>query len=170
LKYYFQQPAQSKLSKDKKPKPVSNATPKPVLTFPLLESSLDQSTQKPRKGKFGLIGENGKGQLPMKEVHVRSKIVDMVASVYVYQVRNCISQSYPHFLHWIKKLPRPICRNPHQVYVNESAEEIEAKYKFPLDSMAAVCGFEAFVNGKHVVGKVKEKVCFRVHPGIAQYI
>jgi hypothetical protein len=55
LKFYFQQHAQSKLSKDKKPKPVSNATPKPVLTFPLLESSLDQSTQKPRKASLGSL-------------------------------------------------------------------------------------------------------------------
>jgi len=28
---------------------------------------------------------------------------------------------------------------------------------FPLDDMAAVCGFEAFINGKHIVGEVKEK-------------
>ncbi len=46
-----------------------------------------------------------------------------------------------------------------KVYLNESEDQIEAKYKFPLDAMAAVCGFEAFINGKHVVGKVKEKVC-----------
>ena len=28
---------------------------------------------------------------------------------------------------------------------------------FPLGEAAAVCGFEAFINGKHVVGEVKEK-------------
>lgn len=28
---------------------------------------------------------------------------------------------------------------------------------FPLGEMAAVCGFEAFINGKHIVGEVKEK-------------
>ncbi|XP_034759163.2 protein mono-ADP-ribosyltransferase PARP4-like [Acipenser ruthenus] len=33
----------------------------------------------------------------------------------------------------------------------------EAKYVFPLDETAAVCGFEAFINGKHVVGEVKEE-------------
>lgn len=33
---------------------------------------------------------------------------------------------------------------------------IEAKYVFPLDDKAAVCGFEAFINGKHVVGEVRE--------------
>ena len=44
-----------------------------------------------------------------------------------------------------------------QAYVNESNEPIEAKYVFPLGEMAVVCGFEAFINGKHVVGEVKEK-------------
>lgn len=28
---------------------------------------------------------------------------------------------------------------------------------FPLDEKAAVCGFEAFINDKHVVGTVKTK-------------
>lgn len=31
-------------------------------------------------------------------------------------------------------------------------EPIEAKYVFPLDEKAAVCGFEAFINGKHIIG------------------
>lgn len=31
---------------------------------------------------------------------------------------------------------------------------MEAKYVFPLDEQAAVCGFEAFINGKHMVGEV----------------
>ena len=44
-----------------------------------------------------------------------------------------------------------------QLYRNESATPIEAKYIFPLDERAAVCGFEAFVNGKHVLGQLKEK-------------
>lgn len=26
---------------------------------------------------------------------------------------------------------------------------------FPLSDSAAVCGFEAFINGKHVVGQVR---------------
>ena len=37
-------------------------------------------------------------------------------------------------------------------YTNESNEAIEAKYVFPLDEMAVVCGFEAFINGKHIIG------------------
>ena len=44
-----------------------------------------------------------------------------------------------------------------QEYHNTSSSTIEAKYVFPLDDMAAVCGFEAFINGKHIVGEVKEK-------------
>jgi len=61
-----------------------------------------------------------------------------------------------------------------QAYKNFSKKPIEAKYVFPLDDMAAgtyvytsskmvlvlfvvVCGFEAFINGKHIVGEVKEK-------------
>ena len=44
-----------------------------------------------------------------------------------------------------------------QEYHNDSGAAIEAKYVFPLDEMSVVCGFEAFINGKHVVGVVKEK-------------
>jgi len=44
-----------------------------------------------------------------------------------------------------------------QEYHNDSDAAIEAKYVFPLDEMSVVCGFEAFINGKHVVGVVKEK-------------
>ena len=44
-----------------------------------------------------------------------------------------------------------------QLYRNDNNVAIEAKYVFPLDDQAAVCGFEAFINGKHVVGEVKEK-------------
>jgi poly [ADP-ribose] polymerase 2/3/4 len=34
-----------------------------------------------------------------------------------------------------------------QEYFNTSSETIEARYIFPLPPQAAVCGFEAFVNG-----------------------
>jgi Vault protein inter-alpha-trypsin domain len=44
-----------------------------------------------------------------------------------------------------------------QEYYNDSESTVEAKYVFPLDEFAVVCGFEAFINGKHVVGVVKEK-------------
>ena len=45
-----------------------------------------------------------------------------------------------------------------QAYTNQSRVAIEAKYVFPLDDMAAVCGFEAFINGKHIIGQV----CFNI--------
>lgn len=41
-----------------------------------------------------------------------------------------------------------------QTYENETENPIEAKYVFPLDDTAAVCGFEAFIKGKHIIGEV----------------
>ena len=41
-----------------------------------------------------------------------------------------------------------------QRYVNRESSPIEAVYLFPLDEGAAVCGFEALINGAHVVGEV----------------
>ncbi|KAL3858028.1 hypothetical protein ACJMK2_012644 [Sinanodonta woodiana] len=79
------------------------------------------------KVKAGLQG-TGKESVPLKSVHVRAKMLDLVAHVVVLQY-----------------------------YHNSSDTPIEAKYVFPLDDSAAVCGFEAFINGKHIVGEVKEK-------------
>ena len=44
-----------------------------------------------------------------------------------------------------------------QRYVNHEAQPIEAVYVFPLEEGAAVCGFEAIVDGTLVVGEVKER-------------
>src|SRR4029453_10439509 len=44
-----------------------------------------------------------------------------------------------------------------QRYVNREATPIEAVYVFPLDEGAAVCGFEAIVDGTLVVGEVKQR-------------
>lgn len=41
-----------------------------------------------------------------------------------------------------------------QSYENETESPIEAKYVFPLDDTAAVCAFEAFIKGKHIIGEV----------------
>lgn len=71
---------------------------------------------------------NGDVQIPLKSVHIRGKLVDLAAEIVVFQE-----------------------------YINEGTESIEAKYVFPLNEMAAVCGFEAFINDKHIVGEVKEK-------------
>uniref|UniRef100_A0A096M3T2 Poly [ADP-ribose] polymerase n=1 Tax=Poecilia formosa TaxID=48698 RepID=A0A096M3T2_POEFO len=70
-------------------------------------------------------------RLPLQAVHVKCKLMDLLSQVIIFQK-----------------------------YTNQSSVPIEAKYVFPLDS-AAVCGFEAFINGKHVVGEVKEKAAAR---------
>ncbi|XP_056145219.1 protein mono-ADP-ribosyltransferase PARP4 isoform X2 [Lampris incognitus] len=75
----------------------------------------------------GLLDSSGQC-LPLQAVHVKCKLMDLLSQVVIFQK-----------------------------YTNESSVPIEAKYVFPLDDSAAVCGFEAFINGKHVVGQVKEK-------------
>ncbi|KAF0876061.1 protein mono-ADP-ribosyltransferase PARP4 [Crocuta crocuta] len=77
--------------------------------------------------KSGLQDFSG-NSVPLEDVHIKGKIIDFVAQVIVFQT-----------------------------YTNQSHVPIEAKYIFPLDDKAAVCGFEAFINGKHIVGEVKEK-------------
>lgn len=44
-----------------------------------------------------------------------------------------------------------------QRYVNRESKPIEAVYVFPLDEGAAVCGFEAVIDGTLVVGEVLER-------------
>lgn len=66
--------------------------------------------------------------MPLKSVHARAKIVDMSAKVSIYQE-----------------------------YENEESDAIEAEYLFPLNDGATVCGFEAFINDKHVIGVCKER-------------
>ncbi|XP_051563923.1 protein mono-ADP-ribosyltransferase PARP4 isoform X2 [Myxocyprinus asiaticus] len=75
----------------------------------------------------GLLDSSGQ-KLPLQAVHVRCKLMDLLCQVVIFQT-----------------------------YTNQSAVPIEAKYVFPLEETAAVCGFEAFINGKHIIGKVKEK-------------
>ncbi|XP_060091291.1 protein mono-ADP-ribosyltransferase PARP4 [Heteronotia binoei] len=75
----------------------------------------------------GLLDRSG-NPIPLKDVHIKGRIIDFVAQVVVFQT-----------------------------YENTSDNPIEAKYVFPLDDTAAVCGFEAFIKGKHIIGEVKEK-------------
>jgi Ca-activated chloride channel family protein len=44
-----------------------------------------------------------------------------------------------------------------QRFRNDEDQPIEAVYKFALDEGAAVCGFEAEVDGRHVAGRVEER-------------
>ncbi|XP_063451966.1 protein mono-ADP-ribosyltransferase PARP4-like [Pan paniscus] len=77
--------------------------------------------------KAGLQDASG-NLVPLEDVHIMGRIIDTVAQVIVFQT-----------------------------YTNKSHVPIEAKYIFPLDDKAAVCGFEAFISGKHIVGEIKEK-------------
>ncbi|TFK09944.1 protein FAM98A [Platysternon megacephalum] len=77
--------------------------------------------------KTGLQDTSG-NPVPLEDIHIKGRIIDFIAQIIVFQT-----------------------------YTNQNDNSIEAKYVFPLDNTAAVCGFEAFINGKHIVGKVKEK-------------
>uniref|UniRef100_A0A8C5LYB7 Poly [ADP-ribose] polymerase n=1 Tax=Leptobrachium leishanense TaxID=445787 RepID=A0A8C5LYB7_9ANUR len=92
-----------------------------------LEASVIDDMCNENNIKGGLQNTQGE-QIPLEKIYVKAKVMDLVAQVILFQT-----------------------------YKNSSANPIEAKYVFPLDSTAAVCGFEAFINGKHVVGEVKEK-------------
>ncbi|PKU38634.1 poly [Limosa lapponica baueri] len=77
--------------------------------------------------KTGLQDRLG-NRVPLEGIYIKARIIDFVAQVVMFQT-----------------------------YTNQNSKPIEAKYVFPLDDKAAVCGFEAFINGKHVIGEVKEK-------------
>jgi len=95
-----------------------------------LSEPLDPRThQVVSSNKVGLLAVGGREvALPLHAVYVRAKLLDLIGEVVLLQ----------HF-------------------VNDSDEPIEARYVFPLDESSAVCGFEAFIDGKHVIGVVKEK-------------
>ena len=79
------------------------------------------------KQETGLQTSNGES-IPLKSIHIRVQLLDMVSKVNVFQE-----------------------------YENKENYPIEAKYIFPLDDNSAICGFEAFINDKHVIGVCKEK-------------
>uniref|UniRef100_A0A673KKC3 Poly [ADP-ribose] polymerase n=1 Tax=Sinocyclocheilus rhinocerous TaxID=307959 RepID=A0A673KKC3_9TELE len=84
-----------------------------------------ESTKNPlEEMNAGLLDSSGQ-KLPLHAVNVRCKLMDLLCQVIIFQT-----------------------------YTNQSAVPIEAKYVFPLEETAAVCGFEAFITGKHVIGKV----------------
>uniref|UniRef100_A0A3B3BZ84 Poly [ADP-ribose] polymerase n=1 Tax=Oryzias melastigma TaxID=30732 RepID=A0A3B3BZ84_ORYME len=87
-----------------------------------------EEVKNPRDDLKPGLQESSGLMLPLESIHVRCKLVDLLSQVIVFQK-----------------------------YTNLSPVPIEAKYVFPLDNSATVCGFEAFINGKHVVGQVKEK-------------
>ncbi|CAG5134171.1 unnamed protein product, partial [Candidula unifasciata] len=79
------------------------------------------------KIKPGLISTED-AEVKLYGVHIRARLIDLAGQVVILQE-----------------------------YCNNSQKAIEAKYVFPLEDTASVCGFEAFINGKHIIGEVKEK-------------
>ncbi len=79
------------------------------------------------KQESGLQTSDGES-IPLKSIHIRVQLLDMVSKVNIFQE-----------------------------YENKENYPIEAKYIFPLDDNSAICGFEAFINDKHVIGVCKEK-------------
>ncbi|EGC32742.1 hypothetical protein DICPUDRAFT_155275 [Dictyostelium purpureum] len=99
-------------------------------TIPEKSENKKDIEEEEEQKEIGLVSKSssGKDDIPLKSVHVRARVLDLIGEVTIYQ----------H-------------------YQNCSSSTIEAKYVFPLDEMGAVCGFEAFINGKHIIGEVKEK-------------
>jgi hypothetical protein len=73
-------------------------------------------------------GSPKRGAMPLDGVHVAVRVVDLVAEVQVMQF-----------------------------YVNNESRPVDAEYIFPLDEKAAVCGFEAELPHKLLIGEVREK-------------
>ncbi|XP_023233095.1 poly [ADP-ribose] polymerase 4-like isoform X2 [Centruroides sculpturatus] len=92
------------------------------------EENLSVESNKKIEAGLKLINNVENIEVPLKSVDVQAKIIDLVSEVIVLQV-----------------------------YQNNNDSSVEAKYIFPLEVGAAVCGFEAFINDKHIVGEIKEK-------------
>lgn len=74
-----------------------------------------------------MVSQNGQDTcVPLKAVYVRGKLLDLVGEVVVMQE-----------------------------YKNETNDPLEARYIFPLDDKCAVVAFEAYINGKHIIGECK---------------
>ena len=85
--------------------------------------------------KIGLVFDvpaEGEVEAVLKRISVKGRLLDMVGEVVMFQ----------H-------------------YRNSYDKTVEAKYVFPLQEKAAVCGFEAFINDKHIVAVTKEKEAAR---------
>ncbi|GCB77515.1 hypothetical protein scyTo_0016699, partial [Scyliorhinus torazame] len=112
--------------------PLINVAPEE--TIPSILTSEDvvtddlEAAQDPLKNVTSGLQDSAGNVIALQEIHIEAKLMDLVAQVMVFQS-----------------------------YTNPNTFPIEAKYVFPLDDAAAVCGFEAFINGKHIIGQVKEK-------------
>ncbi|KAL0963603.1 hypothetical protein UPYG_G00308490 [Umbra pygmaea] len=130
LQYVVQYRLDSDQLKDFQPTIDTTALPLPVSPSDLLtggEEDVGSCKNPLEEVTAGLLDSAGQ-PLPLQAVHIKTRLMDLLSKVIIFQT-----------------------------YTNQSTVPIEAKYVFPLDDSAAVCGFEAFINGKHVVGQVKEK-------------
>jgi len=75
-----------------------------------------------------LVARESGQSIPLEHVRVEAHVVDVCARVTV-----------------------------HQAYRNRESVPLEVVYVFPLDEGAAVCGFEATVDGVRYVGRAKER-------------
>ncbi len=87
----------------------------------------DMTTEAATAAACGLVTREG-APVPLRGVRVEARIQD-------YACRVVLSQRYR----------------------NDEALPIEAVYRFPLEEGTAVCGFEAVIDGRHVVGEVDER-------------
>ncbi|KAJ5073666.1 von willebrand factor a domain-containing protein 5a [Anaeramoeba ignava] len=78
--------------------------------------------------KAGLVNKKTNDLVPLKGISITANIVDFTAEVTI-----------------------------NQRYENQEKQPIEAIFVFPLDPDSSICGLEVFMEGKHIVGKVKEK-------------
>ncbi|XP_048454258.1 protein mono-ADP-ribosyltransferase PARP4 [Rhincodon typus] len=112
--------------------PLINVTPEETSPSTLTSADIDiddlEVAQAPLKNIKPGLQDSAGNVIALEEIHVEAKLMDLVAEVVVFQS-----------------------------YTNNNTFPIEAKYVFPLDDTAAVCGFEAFFNKKHIIGQVKEK-------------
>ncbi|XP_078078208.1 protein mono-ADP-ribosyltransferase PARP4 isoform X2 [Mustelus asterias] len=112
--------------------PLINVAPEETNPSILTSADIDiddlEAAQDPSKNVKSGLQDSAGNEIALQEFHVEAKLMDLVAQVMIFQS-----------------------------YTNPSVFPIEAKYVFPLDDAAAVCGFEAFINGKHIIGQVKEK-------------
>jgi len=76
----------------------------------------------------GLVARESGQSIPLEHVRVEARVVDLCARVTV-----------------------------HQCYRNREEVPLEVVYVFPVDERAAVCGFEATVDGVRYVGRAMER-------------
>ncbi|KAK3726600.1 hypothetical protein QZH41_002609 [Actinostola sp. cb2023] len=78
--------------------------------------------------RYGFIDKNGGSGVPLEKIQIRGNIKGFTAEVLAIME-----------------------------YKNNSDSPIEAIYVFPLDEEAAVCGFQATIDGRTIVAEIQEK-------------